>query len=144
MARYPVLIILSAFLAALAGVFLGRMLFTPEPPIETRFHAVLHSELKLDAAQAARIEALEREFAAERSRYEQEMLTDNRGLATAILAEKGYGPAVATAVDRSHHAMGALQKATLQHLFAMRAVLKPDQARRFDDAMVQALTAPQR
>jgi hypothetical protein len=143
-ARYPVLIVLAAFLAAIAGVFLGRTLFTPEPPMETRFHAFLHRELELDAAQTERIEALEHEFAVQRSRYEQEMRTDNRRLAAAILAEKGYGPAVANAVDRSHHAMGALQKATLQHLFAMRAVLEPDQARRFDDAMVQALTAPQR
>ena len=144
MTRYPLLIVLFAFLAAIAGVLVGRSIFTPEPPIENRFHALLHRELKLDADQEQRIEALERDFATRRTRYEAEMRTDNRELASAIVAEKGYGPAVANAVDRSHHAMGALQKETLQHLFAMRAVLKPDQARRFDEAMVQALTAPDR
>lgn len=51
---------------------------------------------------------------------------------------------MAGAVDRSHQAMGLLQKQTLQHLFAMRAVLRPDQAARFDAAMVEALTAPTR
>lgn len=144
MARYPLLIILFAFVAAIAGVLIGRSIFTPDPPIENRFHELLHHELKLDAEQQRRIKVLERDFAARSQRYEQEMRTDNRELASAIVTEKGYGPAVANAVDRSHHAMGALQKETLQHLFAMRAVLKPEQARRFDEAMVQALTAPDR
>jgi len=40
--------------------------------------------------------------------------------------------------------MGELQKATLQHVFAMRAVLRPDQTARFDKAVVQALTSPSR
>ena len=61
--------------------------------------------------------------------------------AEAIEAEHGYGPQVATAVDRSHQAMGALQKETLEHIFAMRAVLRPDQTDKFDDAVVKALTA---
>ncbi|KMS51864.1 heavy metal resistance protein [Novosphingobium barchaimii LL02] len=143
MARPSYLIVLFAFLAAIAGVFIGRLLFTPEPPIENRFHTLIHHELKLDAAQTARIEALERSFAARQTGYEQEMRDDNRRLAAAIQAEKGYGPHVADAVDRSHHAMGMLQKETLRHLFAMRAVLRPDQAQRFDKAMVDALTAPQ-
>jgi HAMP domain-containing protein len=143
MARYPFLIILLAFLATLAGVFAGRLLFLPQPPIENRFHALIHRELDLDKNQKAKIEALEKRFAVQQQRYEQEMRDDNRRLAIAVQTEKGYGPKVGDAVDRSHHAMGMLQKETLQHLFAMRSVLKPDQARRFDQAMVDALTAPQ-
>ena len=38
--------------------------------------------------------------------------------------------------------MGELQKATLSHVFAMRAVLRPDQAARFDAAVAEALTRP--
>ena len=37
--------------------------------------------------------------------------------------------------------MGALQTETLEHIFAMRAVLRPDQTDKFDDAVVKALTA---
>lgn len=144
MARYPVLVILFAFVAAIAGVFIGHRIFQPEPAIENRFHTLIHHELDLDADQSARIALLEKSYAAEQARYEQEMRADNRSLAAAIQSEKGYGPQVAEAVDRSHHAMGMLQKETLQHLFAMRAVLRPDQARRFDRAMVDALTTPQR
>lgn len=143
MGRYPVIVILLAFLAALAGVFAGRLLFVPQPPIENRFHSLIHRELNLDKGQKARIEVLENRFAAQQRRYEQEMRDDNRRLAIAVQGEKGYGPKVADAVDRSHHAMGMLQKETLQHLFAMRAVLNAEQARRFDQAMVDALTAPQ-
>jgi hypothetical protein len=144
MARYPVLIIVFAFAASLGGVFIGRSLFMPEPPVESQLHALIHHELKLDAVQTARIEDLERRFAVQQARYEREMRDDNRKLAAAIQAEKGYGPKVAEAVDLSHHAMGMLQKQTLQHLFAMRAVLAPDQARRFDQAMVDSLTVPER
>ena len=37
--------------------------------------------------------------------------------------------------------MGELQKETLAHIFAMRAVLRPDQAQKFDRVVVKALTA---
>ena len=36
--------------------------------------------------------------------------------------------------------MGEMQKITLEHIFAMRSVLRPDQAARFDAAVVKALT----
>ena len=72
------------------------------------------------------------------------MRADNQRLAAAIAAEHGYGPKVAQAVDRSHQVMGQLQKETLQHMFAMRAVLRPDQAAQFDAAVVRALTQPAR
>jgi nickel and cobalt resistance protein CnrR len=37
-----------------------------------------------------------------------------------------------------------MQKSTLEHLFEMRAVMNPDQARRFDKTVVKALTAEAR
>jgi hypothetical protein len=72
------------------------------------------------------------------------MRADNERLAKAIAAEHGYGPKVAEAVDRTHHVMGQLQKETLQHIFAMRGVLRPDQAAQLDAAIVKALTQPAR
>ena len=38
-------------------------------------------------------------------------------------------------------AMGELQKATLSHVFAMRAVLRPDQAAVFDERIAATLTS---
>ena len=65
-------------------------------------------------------------------------------LAQAIEAEHGYGPRVTEAIDHVHQVMGTLQKETLEHLFAMRAVLDRDQARMFDQSVVKALTADAR
>ena len=73
-----------------------------------------------------------------------ELEAANADLARGIGHEHAYGPDVEKAVDRSHIAMGELQKAMLRHVFAMRAVLRSDQTGRFDRAVAEALTsAPQ-
>jgi len=130
-----------AFLAALAGVLIGRSLATPKAEHPSALHELLHEDLDLDAQQQARIEELETRFAITRRNLELELKTDNARLAEAIHAERGYGPRVTAEVDRSHRAMGQLQKETLAHIFAMRAVLRADQAEKFDGAVVKALTA---
>lgn len=136
------IVALVAFVAALGGVFVGHELVTRLAPPETELHAILHDKLALDAAQRAQIEVLEQQFTGRKRTLEQKMRSDNARLAEAITAEHGYGPGVQAAVDRSHQVMGELQKETLQHVFRLRSVLRPDQARKFDEAAVKALTAP--
>ncbi|WP_420145882.1 periplasmic heavy metal sensor [Sphingobium sp.] len=143
-ARRYIVVALVAFAAALAAVLIARFWFAPPPRVESEVHALLHQRLTLDAVQEQRIHALEVAFAERRERLETEMRADNQRLAAAIEAEHGYGPKVGEAVDRTHHVMGQLQKETLQHIFAMRAVLRPDQAAQFDAAIVRALTQPAR
>ncbi len=135
-----VLIAIVAFVAAVAGVFLGRYFFPQPKAAGVELHDVLHSKLDLDDRQKAQIELLEQRFAVRRRALELEMRADNARLATAIETEHGNGPRVAAAVDQSHQAMGALQKETLGHIFAMRQILRPDQAKTFDQAVVHALT----
>jgi nickel and cobalt resistance protein CnrR len=130
-----------AFLAALAGVLIGRGISQQQPEQSSALHDLLHEELALDEQQLARIEEIEARFAARRSELEAELRVDNARLGAAIQAERGYGPRVTAEIDRSHRAMGELQKETLEHIFAMRAVLRPDQAEKFDRAVVRALTA---
>jgi 16S rRNA A1518/A1519 N6-dimethyltransferase RsmA/KsgA/DIM1 with predicted DNA glycosylase/AP lyase activity len=139
--RYA-LVALVAFAAALAAVLVARTWLAPPPRVESQVHALLHEKLTLDATQEQRIHALEVRFAKRREALEAAMRADNQRLAAAIEAEHGYGPNVAQTVDRSHHVMGQLQKETLQHIFAMRGVLRPDQAAQFDAAIVKALTQP--
>ncbi|MBA4353735.1 MAG: heavy metal resistance protein, partial [Novosphingobium sp.] len=67
----------------------------------------------------------------------------NSAIAAAMASEHQFGPKVAGAVDHSHMAMGDLQKETLAHVFAMRAVLTPEQATIFDREIARALTAPE-
>lgn len=130
-----------AFLAALIGVFIGRSISEARSEQATALHDLLHDQLNLDAQQRARIAALEEQFAVRRRALELEIRADNARLAAAIQAEHGYGPRVRAEVERSHRVMGNLQNETLAHIFAMRAVLQPDQQERFDRAVVEALTA---
>ncbi|WDF71505.1 periplasmic heavy metal sensor [Novosphingobium sp. KACC 22771] len=128
------------FAGALGGAMVGRMM-PHGAQDETALHQLLHDELALDASQQARINAMNAGFAAQKAQLVAQQRAANAELAAALRDEHSYGPRVAAAVDRSHHAMGALQKATLEHVFAMRAVLRPDQAARFDAGVARMLTA---
>ncbi|MCW3837280.1 periplasmic heavy metal sensor [Sphingomonas canadensis] len=138
--RWTIVIALVAFLAGIAGVFVGHALIPASQTQGTELHEVLHHQLQLDASQEARLDALEQQFAIRRRALELELRAANARLAGAIQAEHGNGPQVTAAVDASHAAMGELQKETLAHIFAMRQILRPDQAQKFDQAVVKALT----
>lgn len=140
-ARRTLVLAVVAFLAALAGVVIGRGLTEQAPGQSNELHEFLHDELDLDAGQLAKVHDLEAKFAVRREALENEMRADNARLASAINAEQGYGPRVTAEIERSHRVMGQLQKETLAHVFAMRAVLRPDQADKFDRAVVKALTS---
>lgn len=130
-----------AFLSAVAGVALGQALLTPRPVADSDVHTLLHDQLNLDPAQRAKLNIIEAQFAVRRKALELEMRADNAKLAAAIESEHGYGPQVSSAIDQSHVAMGELQKETLEHVFAMRGLLRPDQAAKLDGAVIKALTA---
>ncbi|MBB5712606.1 periplasmic heavy metal sensor [Sphingomonas xinjiangensis] len=142
--RWMALVAVVAFLAAIAGVFVGRTLIPARHAQGSQLHELLHHGLKLDADQQARIEALEQRFAVRRRALEMELRADNARLADSIQAEHGNGPRVAAAVDASHVAMGKLQKETLAHVFAMRQILRPEQTAAFDRAVTKSLTADAR
>lgn len=142
--RWAIGIAVIAFIAAIAGVFVGRTLIPQRPAQGTELHELLHHDLNLDAQQQAKLTVIEQRFAVRRQALELELRADNARLADAIEAEHGNGPRVAAAVDACHEAMGELQKETLAHIFAMRQILRPDQAAAFDHAVVKALTADAR
>jgi len=133
-----VLIALVAFAAALGGVAAGRLLFPPKTP-ESYIHGLLHNDLNLDPRQLATIDRIEADFRPKHEALHMEMRRDNALIGKAFVEERSYGPRVEAAIDRSHAAMGKMQKATFEQLFAVRRVLRPDQAERFDRAVVQAL-----
>ena len=130
-----------AFVAGLGGVWIGKTILA-DPP-KANFHEQIHRELALSADQNRKIESLESEYATKRRALEAEMQAANADLAAAIRAEQGYGPRVTAAVERFHMAMGNLQKESISHVFAMRAVLSPSQKARFDIIVASALTDPQ-
>ena len=136
--------LLVAFVAALIGVLAGRTFLDHRQPHTNDIHAFIHDQLNLDSEQKQKLEEIERQFAVRRTAIESELRADNALLAEAIAADKGAGPRVNAAVDRCHEAMGRLQKETLAHVFAMRQLLRPDQAQKFDQAVVKALTEDHR
>lgn len=143
-ARRALLVAVIAFAAAIAGVWVGQVMLVSKPAAGSALHDLIHDRLKLDNAQHAKLDALEGQFAVRRKALELEIRADNAKLAAAIEAEHGYGPQVSAAIVQSHMAMGELQKQTLVHVFAMRGILRPDQAAKFDAAVVKALTADQK
>ncbi len=134
------MVAIIAFVAAIAGVLIGRQLVPAAPAPGAELHAVLHGQLSLDATQNRELHALEESFAVRRHALELELRAHNARLAEAIAAEHDNGKLVAAAVDGSHETMGRLQKETLGHIFAMRRILRPDQATKFDQAVTKALT----
>lgn len=140
--RALLITIVVAFLAGLGGIGVGKIVF--QRPHNPSVHEALHSELDLTPEQARKIEELERAFSGRRRALELEMRAANAELAAAMRDEHAYGPRVTTAVERFHDAMGQLQSETLQHVFAMRQVMTPDQRQRFDNIVATALTDERR
>lgn len=138
--RRHALIVVIAFVAALAGAAIGCRWLMPAPPPPRDIHAMVHERIALDPAQVVALDRLEARFATTRAALDARLRGDNARLAAAIEAEHRDGPRVSQAIDAVHHSMGELQKATLTHVFAMRAQLRPDQATAFDRLVVAQLT----
>lgn len=136
---------LVVFLAAVAGCLgaLGaqRWLAPDEP---AGLHEFVHDKLELTSEQEARLDALEERYAIEVARLELDVWRANASLAAAMEEEHRYGPSVSAAIDEVHGAMGALQKATVRHVFDMRAILDERQQRAFDRQVARSLTGAPR
>lgn len=142
--RAIILTIILAFLAGVAGAFLGTRLLAPKISQENALHALLHSKLNLSAVQNKEIDEEEKRFERERSQLEAGVHSANVELAKAIRTSKRDGPEVRMAIEHVHVALGAYQKETVSHIFRMRSVLSPEQAEIFDRSVAQALIqAPQ-
>ncbi|MEH6759083.1 MAG: Spy/CpxP family protein refolding chaperone [Parasphingorhabdus sp.] len=76
-------------------------------------HSFIHDELDLTDSQLTQLEALEAGFAVKQESLELSLRAANADLATAI--------------EAVHHKMGALQKATVEHIFNMRRLLTDEQ-----------------
>lgn len=129
-----------AFAAGALGVFIGVALFAEGgDPRHASLDDVVHQELDLSEAQKSRIETMEARFGARKTSIEFEMRAATRAISVVVSEDNSFTPAVERAVGRFHTAMGELQRETLLHVFEMRAVLTPDQQRRFDKIVSSVL-----
>ncbi len=123
-------------LGAWGGARLALRHAAPPAPL----HELLHAELHLSPAQAARLAALEADHARRMADLDRRMRAADSDLAHAIDAHHAYTPDVQAAIDRLHGVMSEAQKETILHVLAMRAVLTPSQAARFDRTLDRTLT----
>ena len=140
--RVAVLIaVLTALVAGLGG-WIGVRIGLQQVHARAGLDSLVHHKLHLTQTQDRQIEALETGFGVQRRALEAEMRAANADLADAISTEHAYGPRAQKAVERFHSAMGTLQEDTIKHVLAMRAVMTPEQARRFDVLINPALKPP--
>lgn len=126
--------VIAAGLAGWFGVSYG---LNQAPPDLDR---LLHQKLGLTSDQEQKIEVLERQMTANRHRLRDEMKEANRELASGLNRDHAYGPDEKAAIEHFHAAMIDLQEDTVKHVMAMRAILNPDQAQRFDEIISKNLT----
>lgn len=141
----PVRFIMLLALALAAG-WLGSYCanYWSQQDVETQgIHNFLHNELDLTDSQVAQLGALEADFAIKQKSLELSLRAANADLAAAMEAEHEYGPKVSSAIEAVHEKMGALQKATVEHVFNMRRLLTDKQQDAFDARVGNALTANQ-
>jgi Spy/CpxP family protein refolding chaperone len=125
----------------MVGVWLGAQILVPRPALDNSLHTLVHEQLDLTTDQKRALESIETAFAAHRQTLEKEMRAANTELAAAIRSSETAGPGVDAAVHHFHEAMGELQTETINHVFAMRRILTPEQRKRFDEKIGEALTS---
>jgi Spy/CpxP family protein refolding chaperone len=133
---------LVAFLAGAIGAGVGASLVRHRtPPGAESLHAMVHRMLDLSSDQDRALHEIEARFADRRRALEAQLAEANRALAAAIEAHPTYAPEVGAAVERVHAVMGELQTTTIQHIYDMRSILTPEQARVFDAQIARALAS---
>lgn len=138
--RSILLTLLIATVAGSLGAYGGVRYALNRAQSSYSLEQVVRRDLDLTPEQKQQIEALNEDFEAERQALEAEMRAANADLARVWREDHAYTPRVQAATDRFHTAMGTLQKASINHVIAIRARLTPAQAARFDESVAKALT----
>lgn len=124
--------VVTFFLAVVAVAALaawGTLAWTKKHAAENPVsaHAWLHRELQLTMDQREALAPIESAFAAKQRQLTNNLHEANARLADLMAEDKAYTPRVAAAVGKVNDCMAQLQQASIEHVFAMRAVLTPDQ-----------------
>lgn len=133
------LLALVASIAAVSCVLAERWMTRCLCEQQEQGHAWMHQKLDLTPDQEKKLEPLEQKYAEQKRHSEEMMNLANRELALAILEDKQDSENVRAAVDKIHHAMGDLQKSTLNHIFEMKNILNPEQYEKLLQLTAQGL-----
>lgn len=106
---------------------------------DSDLHAMLHEAVPLDARERAALDDKEHAFSQKREEIEQRLRGANMQLADAIASDPRWSPRVEAASRQVEQAAGDLQRATLVHIFEMRARLEPEHRAAYDKVLIGAL-----
>ncbi len=95
---------------------------------EEELHAWMHANLNLTEAQNAALDPLEKAFAERRSKLRQAIDEAAARLGSALLKGELHSPEAEGALDQMDRAQADLRRATLEHFFAMKGQLDPEQS----------------
>ncbi len=135
-----IIIAVVALCAALTGTLLVNFSNYKTDKAPHGFHTKIHQRLDLNAEQEIRLQEIERTYLARKAELEAQLIEANAALAITMETDKSLTPDVQVAIDDFHAIMGQLQKETIMHIFAMRAVLTEEQAILFDAEVARTLT----
>jgi hypothetical protein len=133
---------LSVVAGALVGIALAGIVFLTHELRNHRdsdLHTILHRVVPLDPAEQATLDIKERAFVARRAQIEDQLRRANTRLADAIAADPRWSPQVEAASRQVEQAAADLQRATLIHIFDMRAGLEPNHRAAYDKVLIDAL-----
>ncbi len=100
----------------------------PAASQEDDFHRWMHEQLAITPAQHEALAPVEKAFEEERARLRAEIVSAGRELADAVRKGKSGSPEIDAVLTRLNAAQAKLQRATLDHFFAMKDQLDPAQA----------------
>lgn len=128
------------FVAAAGGAWLSHVLYSHWPaPANHEAHEGIHHRLDLTPEQERALAPIEEHYLAQKRDLEASLSLANRELAQAILDDGRDSERVHAAIEKIHADMGALQKVTIGHVFAMKEVLTPEQYRALLNLTAKAL-----
>ncbi len=131
--RTALLIIGLSFLAGVVGILLGHKYIMPDAVRTVGLHEQIHAELVLDKAQDEKLHDLETGFSQNKAALEARMKAASAGLSRAMQEAHSLAPNVIEAKDQYVQVLDEMQTLTIEHIFAMRALLDAGQAEKFDN-----------
>ena len=105
------------------------------------FHDYLHQQISIDNKQTQELLPLEKQYVQQRLALEQDIQQANIQLAQAIQQHTSYDLAIQQAITIIHQLQGRLQQLTIQHVYDVRALLNPEQAKTLDQFVATAITS---
>lgn len=137
--------VLLAGIAGFVGVWVGidhlqpSVNHNPAPLRQTIDELMQRGLLGLTTAQKQQISAIEMRYAHTRMQLRARIAAANVELGNALADEMGFGPEAQASIAHLEANVGALQKATVLYILALRAVLTPPQKEVFDERVIAAL-----